>query len=259
MRTDPAHRTETDHTLTPRTAIATEGIPMGTTVDQLLADRAKAGFPTPARRRDGLPPPVRDLHRRVLGHFATTGQAPPPATLAAWAAELGVALTDALGRLVDADLVEADATGGRVAGAYPFVGTSRGHEVRLPGGPTVQAYCAVDALGIPAMLDRDATITSPDPLTGVPITVQIKDGQAHWEPAGAVVGYCTDADEAGQAACCRCPLINFHASPATAQAWQDRHRQRLTVLSMPQAQELGAMVFGDLLHPDDPQRDPAGH
>ncbi len=188
---------------------------MSATVDQLLADRARAGFPTPARRRDGLPPPVRDLHRRILGYFATTGQPPPPATLAAWAAELGVTLTDALGRLVDADLVEADPSGG-LAGAYPFVGTSRGHEVRLPGGLIVQAYCAVDALGIPAMLDRDATVTSHDPLTGVPVTVQIKGGQAHWEePAGAVVGYCTDADEAGQAACCRCPLINFHASPAT--------------------------------------------
>jgi Alkylmercury lyase len=233
---------------------------MSTTIDQLLADRARAGFPTPARRRQGLPAPLRDLHRRILGHFATTGQPPPPTTLTAWAAELGVGLADALGRLVQTDLVEADPTG-RLAGAYPFVSTSRGHEVRLPGGPIVQAYCAVDALGIPAMLDQDATITSHDPLTGVPVTVQVQGGRAHWEPAGAVVGYCADAGEAGQAACCRCPLINFHASTATAQAWQDRHRQRLTVLSMPQALELGAVVFGDLLRPgpDDPHGDPAGH
>lgn len=231
---------------------------MSTTVDRLLADRARAGFPTPGQRRQGLPAPVRDLHRRVLGHFATTGQAPAPTTLAAWAAELGVGLTDALGRLVDADLVEADPSG-RLAGAYPFVGTSRGHEVRLPGGPTVQAYCAVDALGIPTMLDRNATITSHDPLTGVPVTVQIQGGQAHWEPAGAVVGYCTDASAAGQAACCRCPLINFHASTASAQAFKARHQQRLTVVSMPQALELGAVVFGDLLRPDDPHGDPAGH
>jgi hypothetical protein len=232
---------------------------MGTTVDQLLADRARAGFPTPARRRQGLPAPVRDLHRRVLGHFATTGQPPAPTTLAAWAAELGVGLADALGRLVAADLVEADPTGDRLAGAYPFVGTSRGHEVRLPDGLILQAYCAVDALGIPAMLDRDATITSHDPLTGVPVTVQIQGGKAHWEPAGAVVGYCTDAGAAGQAACCRCPLINFHASTASAQAWQARHRQQLTVLSVPPALELGAVVFGDLLRPDDPHGDPAGH
>lgn len=93
----------------------------------------------------------------------------------------------------------------------------------------MRAYCAVDALGIPAMLDQDATIGSHDPLTGVPITVAVRDGQARWEPAGVVVGYVIDHQEAaardgpaGQAACSRCPLINFHVSPAAAQAWQQR-------------------------------------
>src|SRR6266545_4811398 len=92
---------------------------MDPTVEELLLQRAAAGFPIPARRRHGLPAPIRELHRRVLGHFAATGE---------------------------------------LAGAYPFVANPRGHQVHLTGGLTVQAYCAIDALGIPAMLDQDATI-----------------------------------------------------------------------------------------------------
>src|SRR6266545_2770820 len=197
---------------------------MDPTVEDLLLQRAAAGFPTPSRRRQGLPAPIRELHRRVLGHFAASGQAPLRAILSAWAAELGVGLQDALGRLVEADLVEANPATGHLAGAYPLVASPRGHQVRLPGGLTMEAYCAIDALGIPAMLDQDATITSRDPLIGAPITVEVHDGHARWEPAPVVVGYSTQTDgptgdggTAGQAACCRCPLIHFHASAATAQ------------------------------------------
>src|SRR6266511_2374600 len=156
---------------------------MDPTVEELLLQRAAAGFPTPSRRRQGLPAPIRELHRRVLGHFAASGQAPLRAILSAWAAELGVGLQDALGRLVEADLVEANPATGHLAGAYPLVASPRGHQVRLPGGLTMEAYCAIDALGIPAMLDQDATITSRDPLIGAPITVEVHDGHARWEPA----------------------------------------------------------------------------
>jgi alkylmercury lyase-like protein len=237
---------------------------MDPTVAQLLHQRAAADFPTPAQRRQGLPASVRELHQRILTHFAATNQAPPPATLAAWAIELDQGLQDALGRLVEADLVEADPASGRLTGAYPFVTSPRGHQVRLPGGLTMQAYCAVDALAIPAMLDHDATITSHDPLTSAPITIDVHDGQARWAPAGVVVGYMIDHREAaaqdgpaGQAACCRCPLINFHASPATAEDWQQREGVRLELLTIPQALQFAAATFGDLLRsPDSDDQDP---
>jgi hypothetical protein len=146
----------------------------------------------------------------VVGYFAVTGQPPPPATLAAWVAELGVGLQDGLGRLVEADLVEADPASGELAGAYPFVASPRGQQVDLSGGLTVQAYCAIDA--------------------------------------------------AGQAACCRCPLINFHASPATAHTWQERQGLRLELLAIPQALQLAATAaFASLLRSQDSaDLDPTG-
>jgi Alkylmercury lyase len=231
---------------------------MDPTAERLLRQRAAAGFPTRSQRLRDLPAPLRELHRRILAHFAATSQAPPPATLPAWAAELDVGLQDALGRLVEADRVEAEPSSGRLAGAYPFVDGPRSHQVHLPGGRTVQAYCAVDALGIPAMLDQDATITSHDPLAGVPITVEVHHGHARWEPAGGVVGYVVDHRQAaakdgpaGQAACCRCPLINFHAFPATARTWQQRQGPQVELLTVPQAPQLGAAAFAGLLRSHD--------
>ncbi len=47
--------------------------------------------------------------------------------------------------------------------------------------------CAIDALGIAAMLDQDIRITSSDPVSGHPITVSFTGGATRWEPAGSVV------------------------------------------------------------------------
>jgi hypothetical protein len=66
--------------------------------------------------------------------------------------------------------------------------SARCHKVELAGGPTVEAYCAIDALGIPAMLDRDVVISSQDPpYTSEPIRITVTNGQATWRPDQTVV------------------------------------------------------------------------
>jgi len=47
--------------------------------------------------------------------------------------------------------------------------------------------CAIDALGIPAMLRADAVIISSDPLTAEPVSITFAAGKASWDPPGAVV------------------------------------------------------------------------
>ena len=48
--------------------------------------------------------------------------------------------------------------------------------------------CAIDALGIPAMLGQDVVITSADPVTGEPVTVTAgPDRTTAWQPGRAVV------------------------------------------------------------------------
>lgn len=77
--------------------------------------------------------------------------------------------------------------------------------------------CAVDALGIPSMLGKAATISSLDPVTGASIRVAAAaGGDCSWQPATAVVliGAAT-ADGCIAAKCC--PVINFFSSHETAE------------------------------------------
>lgn len=206
-----------------------------------------------ADRRQQLPAPVRALYRQILQHFADAGDAPAPETFREWAADVGVDPGEALARLVKADLAEADTDTGRILGAYPFSAASRGHQVAIGGGPTVQAYCAVDALGIPAMLDQDADITSRDPHTGAEIRIQVRSGQATCAPAGVIASIPTEEAVTGidqPAADAACPTVNFFASAGNADAYQQAHGVTLEILTIPQALRFGSAGFGQLLSPD---------
>jgi len=116
----------------------------------------------------------------------------------------------------------------------------------------VYAMCAVDALGIPFMLDRDATITSADPLTGEPVRVDVRARQVTWDPPSAVVFACQQRGE-GPAAQQRCPHINFFRSAAFAAAYARAHPdQQGRVLSQEEAVEIACRQFGGLLKEQGP-------
>jgi hypothetical protein len=186
--------------------------------------------------------PARELHVRILRRFAATGRPPTPDELGADAR--------ALTELVEADLVEADPRTGRIHGAYPFAAEPRGHRVRIHDGPAVESYCAIDALGIPAMLGTDATIASRDPHTGEPIHVDVRDERATWEPESAVASVPIQAlcDRQGQRAVdCVCPTTNLYASGASAEAHRERNGLSFEILTIPQAQRVGTTTFGALL------------
>jgi alkylmercury lyase-like protein len=219
---------------------------------QFLADTG----PAMAGRTQRVAVPLRTLYRQILQHFAGAGDAPAPGMVAGWAACAGVETAEALAALVKADLAEADPDAGRILGAYPFSAAPRGHRVAIAGGPDVQAYCALDALGIPAMIGRDADITSRDPQSGAEIRVQVRAGRATWTPAGAVVTYPAgefallvtggNVEPAAQACC---PTVSFYASAAGAAAYQRAHGLDLEILTIPQALRFGSAIFGHLLAP----------
>ncbi|MBO0770126.1 MAG: hypothetical protein J2P35_01560 [Actinobacteria bacterium] len=212
--------------------------------------------PAMSGRSQRLAVPVRALHRQILQHFAGAGDAPAPGLFAGWAASAGMDAAEALAGLVRADLAEADPDSGRILGAYPFSAVPRGHQVAIAGGPAVQAYCALDALGIPAMVGRDADIISRDPHSGAGISVRVRGGRATWTPGGAVVTFpagafallVTGGNEEPAAQAC-CPTVSFHASAAGADAYQRAHGLTLELLTIGQALRFGSAVFGQLLAP----------
>ena len=112
----------------------------------------------------------------------------------------------ALRQLTAVDLLAVD-DGGRLIAAYPFSPVPTPHAVSL-GDVDVFAMCAIDALGMPFMLDTDAVITSADPHTGKPIQVTVQRGTTTYQPPEAVVVYGASRKTGRSVDTC-CSTINF--------------------------------------------------
>jgi alkylmercury lyase len=210
-----------------------------------------AGWRATGGRQALLPGALRGLHQGVLRQFLTHGRAPDRAWIQKQAAGLGLDAARAIQQLTAADLVHLGADG-VVSVAYPFSGVPRGHQVQLAGGPTVQAMCAIDALGIPPMADRDATITAADPATGDEVTVQARAGTWHWAPASTVV-LAARTGANGPSVECTCDHMNFYSHAEHAQNYLDEHPE-LTgqILDHDTAIARAAGAFGALLRDQEP-------
>jgi hypothetical protein len=157
-----------------------------------------------------------------------------------------VIVRDVLADLHAADVIRLDGVG-QISVAYPFSATPTPHRVPLAGGVTVWAMCAIDALGMPAMLDTDAGITSTDPVNGKPVAVTVQDGRCRWQPATAVVFLSAAAGDGPSAESC-CNDLNFFTTTTSAQAWLGTHPQLLgEVLEPADAERVGKDIFGTLL------------
>ncbi|MFV0131860.1 alkylmercury lyase family protein [Streptomyces sp. HMX87] len=189
---------------------------------------------------------LRAVHQAVLRHFAGTGTAPGPEVLEPVAAQVGRTAREVLAELADEDFLTLDEAG-QIRAAYPFSAVPTRHRVRIDGGVEVWSMCAIDALGIPAMLDTDVVISSMDPVSGAPVTVTIREGAATWEPEDAVV-FVGQRPGGGPAASACCDALNFFTSTASAQTWINDHPGIPgRVVTQAQAEEIARETFGPLL------------
>lgn len=197
-----------------------------------------------------LTEPARKLHQWVLTTFAATGRAPARADVQRMARERGLDADPALAELVARDVLAVDGRG-EIRAAYPFSPTPTRHQVSWAGGPTVYAMCAVDALGVSAMLERPVTITSAEPGSGATITVEVEHDHARWHPHTAVVFAGVVAGEP----CCpsvdrSCGHINFFTSAEAAHTWAaERPDITGTLLDQHHALACGIAEFAALLQP----------
>jgi hypothetical protein len=204
---------------------------------------------------------LRAIHQQVLRSFAATGRPPAAADLAETAARYATTTDAVLAALHTEDFLQLDA-GGQIRAAYPFSAVPTPHRVDPDGGPRVHAMCAIDALGIAAMLHAAVTITSADPRTGGPVTITVHaDGEtAAWQPPAAVVfsgtsrELCHVPPEAPipAAAEVSCGYVNFFTTGASAAAWASAHPDVTgEILDQAASLRLGTAIFGHLLV-DDP-------
>jgi hypothetical protein len=204
--------------------------------------------PEPGRRRgDGLSGPARQVHQAVLGAFARTGQPPARGELERLARSHGAGPGAALAELAEADVMAFTADG-EIRAAYPFSPVRTPIQVSWAGGPAVYAMCAIDALGMSAMLGRPVTITAAEPGTGRVITVSADGDRARWQPRTAVVFAGSAGDACRPSADCACGYINFFATARAARAWARRHPEVTgRLLTRQGALGIGIAEFGALL------------
>ena len=215
------------------------------------ADAADSAVSLEERRARTAPtdPAGQAVHRAILRGFASTGRAPAAAELESIDAIHGSTAHEVLVNLHNVDAVRLDADD-QIAVAYPFSATPTRHRVRLTSGIEVWAMCAIDALGLPAMLDTDAVITSSDPANGRPVTVTVAAGRYRWDPVTAVVFLSAAAGGDGPSAETCCNDLNFFTTKASAQAWIDAHPPiRGEILDSASAEDRGRRIFGTLLRP----------
>jgi hypothetical protein len=202
-----------------------------------------------------LTPPARRLHQWVLRAFTDHGSAPRRTDLERAARDHGIDPGPVLTELARCDVLAVDEHG-EIRAAYPFSPVPTRHRVSWTGGPSVYAMCAIDALGMSAMLGVPITITSTEPSTDRTVTVHVDRDTAHWNPDTAVVltgstGHtcCPSVDRT-------CGTINFFTTPAAACAWAASNPAlTTTVLDQDQALTHGIAEFGTLLRPVDPEPD----
>ena len=111
----------------------------------------------PDLNKDGcaatLTGPARQVHLAVLAAFAQAGQAPGRVELERIARAGGADPAAVLAELAERDVI-AFGQAGEIRAAYPFSPSPTPIRVSWQGGPVTYAMCAIDALGISAMLGQ---------------------------------------------------------------------------------------------------------
>ncbi|WP_439580545.1 alkylmercury lyase family protein [Elioraea sp.] len=228
-------------------------LPDWTLLTDPSAREALAAAMAVAGRRDrwaGLDVAEDAVRRTVLLGFAAFGVPPSVTEIAASIGLDAEAVHAALARLAGRDILVLDADGA-IAAAYPFSAEPTPHRVTLARfGTTVYALCAIDALGIGAMLGADTLIESRCAASGAPVTLRTQDhGRtlAELAPADAVIWYGI-AHAGGCAARSGCALKLFFRSEADLVAWRARNDEHPGYrLSVPIALQLALALFAPMI------------
>ncbi len=197
--------------------------------------------------RRAIGPFARTVHGKILERFLATGG---PVKVEEVAVVLPAhdpgEVADAIARLDEKDLILVD--GGRVILAYPFSGTPTGFLVVLTDGSERYAVCAIDALGIPAMLGQPVVIRSHCHHCLEPLELHVRpEGPVG---GGEVMVWVGERGDIRQKACSSiCLTLNFFRSEAHLRLWRETHPESPGAAAvLEEAFKVGAKIFGELLH-----------
>ena len=160
------------------------------------------------------------LHATIGRHFVAHGTAPTIAQLSAVLGAEAATIADALRALADYHGVVLHPTSGEIWAMHPFSAAPTAFWVES-GGRGWWANCAWCALGIVALLQADATITTTLGGESVQIVLQIRDGVV--TPADLCVHFSIPMARAWDNVTYTCSTMLVFASAAAVDVWCIRH------------------------------------
>jgi len=109
-----------------------------------------------------------------------------------------------------------------IVSIYPFSLVPTEHQVVLDDGKKLFAMCAVDALGMPNMFDKNAKIVSQCEWCKEKMTIEVTNGKIVSKSHSDILIWNAEEIEMPAAETC-CPLVNFFCSKEHFREWKDKN------------------------------------
>lgn len=195
----------------------------------------------------GLGEEANRLRKLILEQFLELGRA---LTRKEIAEELGFSTEkiDSLLKELDGnDILVVDGNG-EIAAAYPYSSNPTVHRVQVED-KRVFANCAVDALGIPFMVRRDAAVESECAYCDRPIKVVIQGARLVFSEPAAIHVWLVESEECDCAHLnSTCPHINFFCSTQHLNKWSKANsNQKGWSLNLEEATQAAKTIFEKFL------------
>jgi hypothetical protein len=198
-------------------------------------------------KKANLTPQEENIRKYILKSMAKEGKPPSVEEIRI---ELKInsisTVESAIAKLHDADILSLNTN--KITTVYPFSVARTNHRVIFDDGQEVYALCAIDALGIHSMLNRDTTIKSRCVECNRELTIVIKDGRIISADPENIVVYLNNRSDCNRVADTCCPHINFFCSKDELYQWiwVNPEFENGEICSLEDALECGIDIFKNL-------------
>ncbi|MCH7973161.1 MAG: hypothetical protein IH949_04620 [Bacteroidetes bacterium] len=192
-----------------------------------------------------------EIRKFILTTTPALGQIPQKKEILAFINNLDeIELEYILKKLDDYDIIHLIDNNGTISVAYPFSNFKTKHLINFSDDnyKSVFAMCAIDALGISFMLNKDIIINSECFYSNEKIKIEIMNNKyISINPQGTVVWY--DMELSSCATDSQCQNLNFYSSKENCNSWKKIEKSRTGyLLNMNEALYLGSMCFKNRLN-----------
>lgn len=187
---------------------------------------------------------MKELHQKILSSFVEKGRIVTREEMSTLVENVDEAIN-----IFKANDMVVFSDSGEPLGAYPFTMEEREHKVHI-NGHTVNAMCALDALSVSPMFNKDTHITSKCRVTGAPVSIR-QEGKTIKNPEesedlrfGIIWG------AASSCSCCAnslCMEMMFLKDGKVADEWRAADEENREIFTLEEAVEFGSRFFTPLM------------